>query len=180
LNYRQIFRPNVLLAKEGLITLDGEGKIVDWKAYCHSASLSCQVFLKDPSDMKTRAAVEKLLCAMREDESCGVESVFTKTEAQRELHLDGPFDYVLEGSSGTAFGNEHSGQSLVPVAGAKASHGHLPHKGPQPVFIAAGPGFRAGAVMGRRHIIDVAPTFAKLLGIALPEAQGRAMTELLY
>ena len=180
LEVRRTFRPNVLLAEAGLIDLDGDGRVRDWRAYCHSAGLSCQVFLRDPADRAVRSRLEQLLYAMRKNGAWGVESVFTREEARKECRLDGPFDYVLEGTGGTAFSTGCTGPVLEPSGEAPgASHGHLPHKGPQPVFIAAGPGFKAGAVISRRHITDVAPTFAKLLGIRLEGAEGTAMDELL-
>lgn len=180
LNVRQTFHPNVLLAEAGLITLDGSGQVKDWRAWCHSAGLSCQVFLREPADRGVRAALEKLLYAMRENESWGVESVFAREEVRRERRLDGPFDYVLEGTGGTAFGNACAGPVLISSGETPgASHGHLPHKGPQPVWIAAGPGFQQGASVSRRQIIDAAPTFARLLGIELAGAEGTAMKELL-
>lgn len=180
LNVRRIFHPNVLLAEAGLISLDENGQVVGWRAYCHSAGLSCQVFLREPSDRGTRAVLEDLLYAMRENEAWGVESVLTKAEVRREHRLDGPFDYVLEGKGGTAFGSEWTGPALTSSGETPgASHGHLPYKGPQPVWIAAGPGFKPGEMVSRRRIIDVAPTFAALLGITLAETEGTAMTELL-
>lgn len=60
-----------------------------------------------------------------------------------------------------------------------SSHGHLPHKGPQPVFLVAGPDIRPGVVLPRQRIIDEAPTFARILGFPLPQAQGRCMEGLL-
>lgn len=184
LDIRQLFQPNVLFVQNGLITLDHKGTIVDWKAYCNSASLSCQVILRDPEDAKTRKKVEALLYSMRETYEYGVESVFTKEEARREYHLTGCFDYILEGTRATSFGAACTGPLLVSPDNSDykfsvASHGHLPHKGPQPVFVMAGPDVAGGVVLQRRHIIDEAPTFARLLGFDLPQAQGKAMEEFL-
>jgi len=55
----------------------------------------------------------------------------------------------------------------------------LPDKGPQPIFIVKGPGFRKGVEVEQRPIIDDAPTYAKLLGTELPEADGKPIDELL-
>ena len=49
----------------------------------------------------------------------------------------------------------------------------------QPVFIGAGPDFVPGADAGRRSMLDEAPTFAALLGVELPEAEGVVLRELL-
>lgn len=181
---KQVFHPNVILAQNGLIALDENAMITDWRAYCNSTSLSCQVVMRDPEDAKTRTVLERLLYAMREDKALGVESVFTKEEAQREWHLTGDFEYVLEGENGTSFGAAVTGPLLAGPDNSDykfsiASHGHLPYKGAQPIFIMAGPDIRKGVVLNRQRIIDEAPTFASLLGIPLPAARGRVLGELL-
>ena len=55
----------------------------------------------------------------------------------------------------------------------------MPDKGPQPIFIVKGLGFRKGVEVEQRPIIDEAPTYAKLLGTELPEADGKPIDELL-
>ena len=45
--------------------------------------------------------------------------------------------------------------------------------------IMAGPDVREGVVFERRRIIDEAPTFAALLHFEMPQATGRAITEIL-
>ena len=180
----QMFQPNVLLAGEGLIRLDGEGNVTDWDAYCNSAALSAQVHVRDPEDGGVRRKVEKVLREISQNPVYGVEAVFTKEEVRREQHLDGDFLYVLEGRYGTGFGNASMGPALVKPDHSDykfcvSSHGHLPYKGPQPVFFMSGPDVRAGAVMERQRIIDEAPTFARMLGVSMKEVQGRCMKELL-
>ena len=180
----RVLNPNVYLVEAGLIDVDEKGSIVDWRAYCNSTSLSCQVVMKDPTDAKTRAKLEKVLYDLRNDLSSGVESVFTKTECEREHHLTGNFEYVLEGHERTSFGNAWRGAKMVTPDNSDykfsvASHGHLPHKGPQPVFIMAGPDIREGVVFERKSIIDEAPTFAALLGFELPQATGHVIHEIL-
>lgn len=59
----------------------------------------------------------------------------------------------------------------------KATHGHLPDKGPQPVFSAKGPAFRTDVVLERADLVDEAPTFARALGIELKDADGRVLKE---
>lgn len=182
LDVRQMFNPNVILVQNGLITLDEQGKITDWQAYCNSTSLSCQVMLKDPSDDRIREKTEKLLYSMRETYEYGVESVFTKEEAKRDHHVAGEFEYILEGTRSTSFGAACTGPVLVHPDNSDykfsvSSHGHLPHKGAQPVFILSGPDVNPGAVLPRQRIIDEAPTFARLLGFEMPDAKGHVMEE---
>jgi predicted AlkP superfamily pyrophosphatase or phosphodiesterase len=47
------------------------------------------------------------------------------------------------------------------------------------MFMAKGPGIRPGVVLEKRDIIDEAPTFAKVLGLSLPEADGVPIDEIL-
>ena len=60
-----------------------------------------------------------------------------------------------------------------------STHGHMPEKGPQPTFLAMGPDFIKGAVLEKGEIVNVAPTFAKVLGLTLPYADGKPFSELL-
>jgi len=180
LSVKQMFNPNVLLADAGLITLDSNGKIVDWDAYCNSTSLSCQIMLKDRNNQKIREKLENILYRMRDTPAYGVECVYNKEEVHREQHLTGDFDYVLEGRDSTSFGAACIGPVIVTPDNSDyklsvASHGHLPHKGPQPVFMITGPDVQKGVVIPRQRIIDEAPTFAKILGFEMPDAKGRAM-----
>jgi hypothetical protein len=180
----RIFNPNVLLAEKGLVNSDSFGSVRDWKAWCNSAALSCQVVMKDPSDEGTRRVLEDLLYEIRSTREYGVESVFTKEEAQNEWHLTGNFEYVLESGGAVSFGNDCTGPLLVKPGSpdykfAAASHGHLPHKGAQPVFMMTGPAVKENAVIPRQRIIDEAPTFVRMLGFTLPQAKGRALEELL-
>lgn len=184
LSVRQMFNPNVLLAQAGLITLDEYSRIQNWDAYCNSTALSCQVVLRNPADRVVRKRLEKLLYAMRENREYGVESVLTKEECRQEHHLTGDFDYVLEGCCGTTFGTACTGPVLVQPDNSDykfsiASHGHLPHKGPQPVFMIAGPHIKQGQVIDRHSILDEAPTFARLMGFDMPQAQGAPIEEIL-
>jgi predicted AlkP superfamily pyrophosphatase or phosphodiesterase len=61
----------------------------------------------------------------------------------------------------------------------KATHGYLPDKGPQPAFAAKGPNFKENVVLEQGLLVDEAPTFAKVLGLELPNADGKAMNEVI-
>jgi predicted AlkP superfamily pyrophosphatase or phosphodiesterase len=179
----QVFNPNVLLAENGFITLDAEGKIKDWTAYAQSAALSCQVIMKYPADNKCRKLLESLLYEIRATPEWGVESVFTKEEVKREYRLSGNFEYILEGKA-TVFGPALTGSILIKIDNSDykysvATHGHLPNKGAQPVFIISGPDIKENIVIQRKHIIDEAPTFARILGLYMPSLEGCVLEEFL-
>ena len=176
-------RPNVLFAEQGLIQVDGQGHLTDWTAYCHSAGMSAQVHLKDPTD---RAAYEKtyrLLQWMRDEGVYGIGQVYTAEEAARE-HLSGDFSFVLETDGYTSFAEEWQRPLIQPLdlsdyRFGHATHGYHPDKGPQPTLLAFGPDIRPGAVVERRPIVDEAPTYAQILGVELPWADGSPISEIL-
>lgn len=180
----QVLNPNIDLVKNGLITLNENGKIESWKAYCNSVSLSCQVVMADPEDEEVRRKLENVLYALRDDDACGVESVFSKEECARDLHVKGNFEYMLEGCRATSFGNAVVGPKIVNPDNSDykfsvTSHGHLPHKGPQPVFIAAGPDVKEGVVFHRHSVLDEAPTFAAMMNFTMPQVMGNPIKEML-
>jgi predicted AlkP superfamily pyrophosphatase or phosphodiesterase len=56
------------------------------------------------------------------------------------------------------------------------SHGYLASDPEMDaIFIASGYGVRAGARLEKVQTIDVAPTIAELLGVALPTAKGKSI-----
>ncbi len=169
---KQVFNPNILLKEQGLIELNEDGTVKTWKAYCHSAGLSCHVVLADPSDQETRAKLEALMDQMVADESLGCEQILDEKTLKEEWHLSGPFSYAIEGRLGTSFGNNCTGRLLTPTDNrdyklSVSAHGHLPTKGPQPTFFMAGPAIRQGVVLDRGRLIDEAPTWAAVLGVKM-------------
>lgn len=180
----QVFHPNILLAKAGLLTLDETGQVTDYKCYIHSAGLSAHVALKDPSDEAVKKQVWDLLASWVKVPEYGCEQIFDKEQLRTEHHLDGAFEFAIEGMPGTAFGNNCTGELLctADISDYKFSvsaHGHLPEKGPQPIFFAAGPEIMPGVVVERGDLIDEAPTYAAILGVEMPWAQGQAMKAIL-
>ena len=105
-------------------------------------------------------------------------------EAREEEQLYGGFTFVIESDGYTSFGDS-AVRPLVQNFDAsdyrfgRATHGYMPDYGPQPVFVAKGPDIKENVVLGRGRIVDEAPTYAKLLGITLPEADGHAIDEVL-
>ena len=133
-------------------------------------------------DEKLYQRVFQLLRWMREEGIYGISEVLTAEEADEKYRLNGPFSFVIESDDYTSFGENTSGP-LVESFGdrdyryGRASHGYYPQKGPQPVFMAKGPDFAESAVLEKGRLIDQAPTYAKLLGVALPDTDGTPIDE---
>jgi len=184
LEIKRIINPNVILRDNGLITTDEEGNFLDWKAFCKSAALSAHVYLKDPSCKEVYNRTYELLCYMRDEGIYGISEVFTREEINEKEHLDGDFSFVIESDGYTSFGNDWRRPLVRKLDNSdyrfgRATHGHLPDKGPQPTLIAAGPSFRKNAIVERRPIVDVAPTLAMALGLSMDNTDGTPITEIL-
>ena len=184
LNICRTVCPNVFLADNGYITLDDKGEIASWKAYAASCGLSAQVYLSDKTDKQLYDDVYQLLKGMASEKLYGFEKVFTLDEVQQTYGLSGDFSFVLETDGFSSF-NEAATRPVVRTMDitdyrlGNATHGHMPEKGPQPPFLAMGPSFKKGVVIEQGDILNHAPTFAKVLGITLPQAHGNAVDEII-
>jgi predicted AlkP superfamily pyrophosphatase or phosphodiesterase len=184
LDIKRIVSPNVLLAEAGLIEVDEKGKIKDWKAYCQSGGTSALVYLKDPEDEETYQKAWDVLNKAAKEEVYGFTRVYTQEEARKEEHLGGSFAFALNTDGFTSFGESVqrpivAGWDIEDYRYGAATHGHQPDMGPQPVFSAKGPAFRENVTIETANLVDEAPTFAKVLGVNLEGADGRAIQEFL-
>lgn len=184
MNIRRCVALNVKLAEAGLIDVDENGCIRDWRAFCKSGGLSALVYLKNPDNEIDYAETGALLQKLCDEEVYGISRVFTKAEAEKEQHLSGAFSFVVETDGYTSFANDWLRPLVKPLDNqnyrfGRASHGHLPEKGPQPTLFAFGPHIRPGVVLENARLVDEAPTFAGALGIQMKDIDGRCLDELL-
>ncbi|MGC0250346.1 alkaline phosphatase family protein [Pseudactinotalea sp. Z1748] len=175
---------NTIFAERGLLRVDPNGSLVDYDVICLGAGLSGQLFLAEDTTAERRDQVEQLLAEIQSDPRNRIERFWTAAEARELYGLDGPFTWVVESEPGVVVGMrwdrpeiQRKGEAGYPAP--VGAHGHAPRHGGQPVFIATGPDFRAGVDLGRRSMLDQAPTFAAVLGVDLPHAEGRVLTEAL-
>lgn len=186
LNTTRIVNVNTLFADLGWIDADKSGKVTDWRAWSISTGLSSYVILRDAKDEGFRAEVERELRGMQRDGLCGFGEVLNAEQAKERYGVYGPFSFMLETDGFTGFGDDwkhpsvqRHNRDLTDYRQGWASHGHMPEKGPQPVFCAKGPAFKENYTGARANIWDLAPTLAKVLGIPYYACDGRALTELL-
>lgn len=184
INYTRKVNLNRLLIDEGLITLNEDGTLKDWQAYIKSACFSAHVYLKDPNDEKLYHRVLSLLEKCVFDHTLGLGEVFTTEEVRSKFGLYGDFSFVIETDQTSCYTDKLSDpymEDCPPEASGygRATHGHNPEVGAQPVFLAYGPQIRKGVVLPTANIIDEAPTFARILGLDFPEAEGKVLGSLL-
>ena len=90
-------------------------------------------------------------------------------------------DLVLFAKAGYAFQSPFNGEeSVVEAVKYLGTHGY-PNDDPEldGTFIAWGYGIKTGSHIDRMESVDVAPTLAELLGVKLPNADGRVLREIL-
>lgn len=173
--------PNVVLRKAGLVQVDKEA-VSACDAYVMSQGGMAFVYVTDP------ARRDALLPQLRE--------LFTATEGVDRVMdgTDGPTmgmplpsentgmgDLVLFAKAGYAFQGKFDGEEPVVVStNYLGTHG-CPSTDPQldGAFIAWGYGIKPGTRIPRIANLDIAPTLAELLGVKLPNPDGRVLREIL-
>jgi predicted AlkP superfamily pyrophosphatase or phosphodiesterase len=177
----KIVYPNVILRKEGLLRVDVP-KPTTCDAYVATEGGLAFVFVTDP------AKRQALLPRLRElfEKAEGVDQVIDGTDAPSlgmptPVENQGMGDLILFAKAGYAFQGPAVGEDAVVESKTYlGTHGY-PASDPEldGVFIAWGYGIKPGVKLKRVSNLDVAPTIAELLGVKLPEIDGRPLTEIL-
>lgn len=180
--YDKVIHPNVLLVQNGLVTVGKKGSIEKRQAWCHASGGACQVYILDTNNKETiRKSLKSMLGKLE-----GVERVLDVADFMK-YGLPDPrenpeqADLMLSAKPGYTFGGSHTGKEVIRDAGSrKGSHGHLPDpRYMHATFLAYGAGIKPGVKLKLISNLDVAPTIAHLLGVKLPTAEGRVLTEIL-
>ena len=90
-------------------------------------------------------------------------------------------DLWLSAKSGYSFTDSAEGEDpVVPRATKGGTHGYLPdHPDLYATLVLSGRGIRPGTDLGLVRNIDVAPTIARLLDVAMPTAEGSPLAKAL-
>ena len=173
LDYHTKISLNDRLADGNWLKFDGS-KVVDWKALIKSNAGSAYVYLKDSTvdTVELKAFLEKLM----ENPENGIERVLTGDEASKP-GADGNCAFMLEAKEGYVFTDFLGGGEK----GKLADHGYHPttKSGYATFYAMAGPGVKVGAQIEKMSLIDIAPTWAKLLRLELGEVDGKVVEEML-
>ena len=168
--YDRTIAINVALREAGLIDVIADAAVRDWKAMTWANA----VMLKDSADEPTRATVASLLARLAADPATGVFKVMTRDEVVREGGFPGAA-FVVGVRPGFAISGRVEGP-LVKANDPAGTHGLLRERPEMDsAFLIAGEGIPRGRVFDRVDMRDIAPTLARLAGVALPDAEGRVL-----
>lgn len=174
------FSPNVVLAKEGLITLDAAGKAVSWKAAAWPAGGSCAIVLKDPNDKETEAKIQAIFSKWAKQTGSPIKQVISRKELQQMKAIPQAV-VMLEAAKGFSSDDLLTGPEVhLSEITYQGTHGYLPtNPEMRASLIVYGVGARAGATLPLGRMIDIGPTIAGLLKLKLTQTEGRPFKELL-
>lgn len=172
------FRPNVLLAKKGFLTTDGQGTVKSWRAVAQSFGGSAAIFLKNPQDETAAAEIQNLFAALDKDSDNPLWQISPRRVAAR-MGADPHAVLYLEAAPRFAISARANGSSIAKTD-ERAAHGYLPSRAEmRAALIIQGKGIKANQRIEYARIIDVAPTIARLLGLEMKSARGRVLSEVI-
>ncbi|MCE5196532.1 MAG: alkaline phosphatase family protein [Negativicutes bacterium] len=177
-NVRYRVRLNQLLAAAGLIS-EENGKM-SWRAYCQSAGGSAYLHLRSGDAEAERLALTVLQDACAE--GCyGIEKIMTRQELDA-LHVDSSVPVMLEAKLGYCFDDSLELPVILDLAAQNipyATHGYSPDK---PNYrcnlLISGDMMKKDYCFAAAEMTDIAPTMARILGIAIPQSTGQVIAEI--
>lgn len=181
---------NVAFRDAGLIKVDSDGKLTDWKAYANYCDGSVQIALKDNKDTETLNKVSDILYKLKSDPDSGIKEVYTKEEAAAK-RVTGNFVFMCEAKAGYYFTNDWDLKDVVNKIDPSqlsetnesyyvATHGYDPlTDNYRTFFMASGAGVKKGVVVPSINIVDEGPTMAKLLGLRMNNVDGKVIEDII-
>jgi len=167
LDYHTKVPLNHLLAEGRWLSIKGD-KILNWEYLAKSNGGSAYIFPKET--FGDRVELEKFLYQLKENPNYGIERILTCEQAGT-MGADGSYcAFMLEAKTGYVFTDFLGGAEK----GKVADHGYHPtEKADYATFYAmAGPDVKKGVKITGMSLIDIAPTWAKLLGLELEDVDG--------
>jgi predicted AlkP superfamily pyrophosphatase or phosphodiesterase len=174
----RICAPTAVLREAGLIA--GEKPTAAWLAVTHVAGAAAAVFVDAASPMPA-AEVEKRFRAQAEFKGSAVYTILSREQLDGLKAMPGAaFGLVAE--PGWTFTDDLRLRTpfLRSLGRTKGTAGATPTRpGMGTGLVLRGRRVKAGASIAAARLTDVAPTAAALLGIRLPDVEGRVLVEML-
>lgn len=158
-------RPNVLLAKAGLLQADAQGRVTGGEV--RTLAEGGAFFVYWPETRNLRRGVDAALKPLRDE---GVVWGVLSRQALAEVGAEPAVQMALEAPLGASFGGRAKGELVGKKEKPGGTHGYLPFRpGLEASFIAWGPSIKKGVNIHRIPMTAVGPTILKALGIDNPQ-----------
>jgi predicted AlkP superfamily pyrophosphatase or phosphodiesterase len=162
--------------KAGLIQMSGDASpedrsVTGWRAQLWLAGGMAAVMLHDANDAESVRQVGALLGTLAADPENGIAAVLDREEIKRRGGFpDAAFLVVFK--PGYYAGDEDTGDLVTAISEASGGHGFSPEfPEMRSSFFMAGPGIAHHRDLGLIDMLQIAPTVAAVLHVALPTAK---------
>jgi predicted AlkP superfamily pyrophosphatase or phosphodiesterase len=170
---RREIRANVLIKKLGLAD-KSDAK----RAWSVAQGGGCAVYVLDQPDREKVLTQLKEACAQLEGVTAVIPaSDFAKIGQPTEAVDPHGADFWLSAKEGYSFSDNDTGDDMVTAReSVGGTHGYLPE---EPDLLGTcvvwGAHVKPGTNLGRMTNLDIAPTMAKVLGVAMPNVDGKVL-----
>ena len=154
----------------GLISVDKDSKVTEWKAMLWPAGGSAAVMLADAKDEQLRGRVKALLDKLSSDPANGIDRVWSQREIEQARGFpNAAFLVSLKIGYEMAYGLS---MPLITKPSNLGMHGYVPERAEmRSSFFMVGPQVPKGKSLGEIDMRQIAPTLANILHIRLAGAE---------
>lgn len=160
---------------EGLIRLDGQGKITSWDVALTTEDGVAMIMLARPDDQALKARVLGLVERLKADPRSGIDRIIDKGGLAK-LGGDPTASLLVTFLPGTAVGDFGAAVPLYGQTRSKGTHGYMPDEpAMQSTFMMMGRAIPRGRNLGVIDMRAIAPTLAQIMGAKMDEAEKPAI-----
>ena len=178
----QEFRPNMILARKGFLTVDANGNINSWIAATRTSGGAAAIYLQDQNNQETAKSLEEIFAEIHQKDASPLWRVLSKKDAAK-LGADPRAALFLEAAPGFVISEQASGKKVMDKlndSAMRAASGYLPSRSEmRGMLLVAGKGIKSKTQIEYVRLVDIAPTIARLLGFELKASRGHAISAIL-
>jgi predicted AlkP superfamily pyrophosphatase or phosphodiesterase len=166
---------NAAFVEAGLIKLNELGRATSWRAFAWYPSGSAGVYLENANDVEARDTVRQVLDRLAAEHPDAAMRVAEPPDSEKFEGFPGA-SFVVSIQPPFRFGSSLRGPVVIAPARVAGTHGYPPDQPEMDAaFFIVGPGIPAGRRLGQIDMRDIAPTLADLLGLQIPNVEGRSV-----